>query len=122
MQFAAFNGRENVLSVLLDGGANPDGGGSTRVPIYWAAKGGSASCVRILIDHGAQINKPEKYGENALMVASKKGYTDVVDVLVRNNADVRAKDVDGNTALDIAKLYSKHAVVQYFLSNTNITD
>ena len=37
------------------------------------------------------------------MFASKNGYENIGKVLIKNGADINAKDINGNTALSIAK-------------------
>jgi ankyrin repeat protein len=46
-------------------------------------------------------------GKTALHVASSSGKVEVVDLLLRNEADISTKDDKGNTALHAASFLSK---------------
>ena len=80
--------------------------------------------VKELIDMGADVNLNISSARNILSEASRRGYIEVVKLLIENGADVNQKnDIDGSTALvlacrsnykDIAKLLiSKKAEVNH---------
>ena len=52
-----------------------------------------------LLPAGAAVDAPNADGETPLMMAAKEGHNGVLQALLRARADVRAKDVGGNTAL-----------------------
>ena len=56
----------------------------------------------MLLDKGTDVNAKKYGGGTALMIASEKGHTDVVEVLVEKGADANAKKHGGNTAVIIA--------------------
>ena len=55
LQFAAFNGFENISRMLIEKGANPNGSHSrlSVKPLYWAAKGGDIRIAELLLKNGA---------------------------------------------------------------------
>ncbi|KAL5017563.1 hypothetical protein ScPMuIL_007152 [Solemya velum] len=58
-----------------------------------------------------KIDVPDKYGFSGLMQASQKGYLDIVDVLLKYDADVHQKNEAGKTALMLACFAGKQEVV-----------
>lgn len=70
--------------------------------------------VKMLIDHGADINSKALNGKTPLMLAVQPGghrhyngygyCQEIVEMLVTNGCDIEAKDETGNTAYDIAKV------------------
>ena len=75
--------------------------------------------VKLLIDHGADINtkavEPEIKGMTALIIASGEGSLEMVKLLMAHGADVNAKITDGEmrggSALVYAKLHGHQSVV-----------
>lgn len=67
-------------------------------PLGWAAYGHQPEAAKILLQHGAIVNRAPfdaKAWEPAAMVASK----DVARVLIENGADANWQDEDGNTPI-----------------------
>ena len=48
---------------------------------------------RLLVEHGANVDAIDTYGDTPIVLASWRGYTDVVNLLLDNDADV---PVDGH--------------------------
>ena len=72
--------------------------------------------VRSLLDQGANANaKDSKSEASALMRASANGHRDIVQLLCEQDADVNAKDKEGNTALHLAVVSGNTAVVELLL-------
>ena len=100
---AAQNAHEDVVRVLLEGGANVDrvdGDGETALHI--AAMFGHPDICRLLLDWGAKVDTPDKGKFTPLHNAAWFGNLSVVKLLVERGADVRLKNVDGKTASDLA--------------------
>ena len=55
--------------------------------------------LQTLIDHGANVNATDKDCQTALVVASDKGNTDAINVLLTAGADPNIADANGNTCL-----------------------
>lgn len=65
-----------------------------------AAKDGNLLVLKTAIEKGADVNAKTISGKTALMIASYKGYTDIVNLLIEKGADVNAKQSNtGGTAL-----------------------
>jgi cell wall assembly regulator SMI1/ankyrin repeat protein len=69
-------------------------------PLNNAAEGGHPEVVRILLDAGAEINRPEpRFGKTPLLGAAWAGHAEVVKMLIAAGADVHARDEKRFTAL-----------------------
>ncbi len=64
-----------------------------------AASGGYADIVKLLIEHGANVNAKSSVGNTALTYACCGGYEDVVRILLDAGADVEHQNDNGHTPL-----------------------
>lgn len=55
--------------------------------------------VRLLLDHGADVNATDSDGETALYLAALEGNTEVANLLLEKGANVNARDKNGVTVL-----------------------
>src|SRR5260370_1278191 len=86
---------------------------------------GDANSVRLMLDHGADVNAFDPLGRTPLMYAAASDLlaVDVVKLLVERGADVNAKDRhqqggdSGLTVLDIAKLHGDTPVVEWLVKS-----
>jgi ankyrin repeat protein len=68
-----------------------------------AANAGSVDTVKLLVEHGADVNAAEsKKGQTALMWAAAEGHADVVQALIEHGAAVSAASKAGFTPLVFA--------------------
>ena len=58
---------------------------------------------KFFMDNGADVNAKSKYGDTALIMASRWGYPDAVRYLLSKGADFSIKSDEGDTALKVAK-------------------
>lgn len=90
-----------------------------------AAATGSAEAVRLALERGAPVDAKSRYGQSALMVATREGYVDAVDVvaeLLHHGADAGIRDVFGKTPLSTAAFCGHAAVVTELLANGAVVD
>ena len=80
---------------LLSKGADPN----TMGAIHHAAERGSRLSIQALLDTGVLIDSRNAVEQIALQCAARNGFDSVVKQLLKNNADVNAKDENGQTAL-----------------------
>ena len=72
-----------IIGVLLSITTSlPAFAGDTAAPILQAAYTGDTAYVQSLLDDGANVNTQDKDGYTALIMASSKGHTDTVKVLL----------------------------------------
>lgn len=86
--------------------------------LHHAAVAGSTELTHILLEKGqVDIDQrdPKRKGRSPLMLASLKGYSRVVRVLLNNGARTSAVDDTGYTALLLAAQYGHLAVVKMLL-------
>ncbi|MES2635530.1 MAG: ankyrin repeat domain-containing protein [Pseudomonadota bacterium] len=103
----AAKGKPAVLKVLLEGGGNPEST-SYKLTALRAAVG-CLQCVRMLVEHGADVNRDIE-GENAGFTAVATGQLDVVIYLLNHGFDIElnklawhAQDFGGPTHADPRK-------------------
>lgn len=81
--------------------------------------------VRVLVEAGADVNKSNPGGWNALMGAADEGYLEVVKYLVSKGAVVDAKTRQGRTALIRSAYHGQNEVISYLISkgaDVNLAD
>jgi len=90
-----------VSRLLIDRGAEVNAkmtGGWTALML--AAQMGHTDCVRLLLEHGADVNERSVYnGVTALIEVAGVGSSDCVRLLLDHGANVNDKSVNGTTAL-----------------------
>lgn len=105
---ASHLGSDEVVSFLLDRGANPRtemvGGWS---PFLQAVKGKKAGVVKVMLDRGSDPNEHMSDGWSVLMTAASEGNIEIVNMLLAKGAKVDAGDDFGRTALAVA-VSNKH--------------
>jgi ankyrin repeat protein len=82
---------------------------------------GDSNAVRLMLDHGADVNAVDPLGRTALMYAAASDLLplEVIKLLVEHGANVNAKDDHkhagdfGLTPLDIARLHGETPIVEY---------
>ena len=124
---AAFSGWEDIVRLLLDHGAkvntqNSNGktallltangphGPSALAQKFYAKR---VRAMQMLLSKGANVNLKAKNGSTPLMMASYYGNVEMVKALLKQHADVTARDAKGRTALQIAMQRNQsHEVIQ----------
>ncbi|CZR48127.1 uncharacterized protein FPRO_12737 [Fusarium proliferatum ET1] len=102
LSFAAATTNEDLLRLLLD--ASPDLESSDhetlRTPLGWATLMNRLGNVELLLQYGADVESTEMSFKTPLLVASAKGYPDIVRLLLEKGADTEVS----HPALDQAPL------------------
>lgn len=113
LMVAAFDGYTGVVELLLDHGADVDHlDGAGRTALMYASSGPFTPTVELLLARRANVNQIDgDEGWSALMLAAAEGNLSVVEVLLRNGADQKAVDKDGDKAVDHARERGQSDVV-----------
>ena len=93
---------------LVRGGAEVDeeySGDQGVTPLMAASDHGHLPTVKLLCDHGADVNRRDVYGDTALMYAAQEGNTAVVEELLKRGARVNDVSDNGWSALMRASAY-----------------
>ena len=92
----------------------------SHTPLTLASIGGY-EIVKLLIEHGADINAKNNNGWTALMwalVSNNAEYLEIIKLLVENGANINTKNNNGDTALIIASRYTwRLKAVKYLVGN-----
>ncbi|BHF69258.1 KN motif and ankyrin repeat domain [Sparganum proliferum] len=85
-----------------------------QTPLILAArKANAAPVVRLLLQHGADINCQDASGNTALMCAIDRGQVEVAKMLLaRPDIQLNSQDKEGKTALDIAQAGGQAEITQ----------
>ena len=89
-------------------------------PLHWASEGRNfkdGSVVRLLLEHGADINAQSLHGLTPLHSASMEGELEVVRLLLEHGADVAVEKNNGKTALQFADEEGHDEVVELLLEH-----
>lgn len=79
LHYAAANGNDEVVKLLLDHSAYVDAGSPNgTTPLMMAARGDHISTVKLLLDNGADLNVKNQIGMNALDFAKQYKAPDVI--------------------------------------------
>ncbi|GFY72014.1 ankyrin repeat and KH domain-containing protein 1 [Trichonephila inaurata madagascariensis] len=119
LTLACFQGRHEVVSLLLDRKANVEHRAKTGLtPLMEAASGGYVEVGQVLIDKGADVNAPPvpSSRDTALTIAADKGHYRFVQLLLERDAIVEVKNKKGNSPLWLAANGGHLEVVQLLCS------
>ena len=104
---ASRNGDLDLMNLLFKHGSVPDSTcADIDPPIVLASFYGKLEAVRILLDHGADMNAVDTTqettrGGTALSNACAEGYVEIARLLLERGADPTIPDKDGRVALDL---------------------
>ena len=104
LYYAAVNGHNKIVDILLEITNQPDDVEPTRrfTPLMTAAGQGNISVVRSLLEHGADPNMRSIEGATALHFAVYEDHADIAVMLIEAGADYELCDNLGNCAVDLA--------------------
>jgi ankyrin repeat protein len=118
LTLATFEGDSALVEYLIGRGANPNDVDDDGISaLGWAALGNHADIVQALVARGAKVDQLDKHGMTPLLYAASIDFGDtvVLEKLIASGADLKAKNRQGMTALDLAKKYN-HAMAASLLA------
>lgn len=84
----------------------------------WAAStGGHLEIVKLLVSHGAEVNKPTLTESTPLRGASFHGHLEVMQFLLQSGAEVNTPNCIGQSPLCIAAMRGQLKAVKYLIEN-----
>ena len=109
LMLAALAGMTDVCRrlIALDAYVNKPG----WTPLHYAASGGHAEIVQLLLEHSAYIDAQSPNQSTPLMMAAMYGNTRTLSVLLEAGADASVKNQKGMTALDFAREADRQGAV-----------
>src|SRR5206468_2929148 len=112
---AALFSTERVMQVLLEHGSDPNrAGASGTTALMWSVP--DLEKVRLLLEHGANVNARSETDRTPLLVAAGyPGTVDLLRLLLDKGAELRAEDRSGATALSLAVRSADVEVVRFLV-------
>ncbi|XP_054710914.1 ankyrin repeat domain-containing protein 17-like [Uloborus diversus] len=120
LTLACFQGRHEVVSLLLDRKANVEHRAKTGLtPLMEAASGGYVEVGKVLIDKGADVNAPPvpSSRDTALTIACDKGHYRFVQLLLERDAIIDVKNKKGDSTVWLAANSGHLEVIQLLVAN-----
>lgn len=108
---------EQIATILLEAGADPDAVTSTQTaPIHLAAYNSRIGVVKVLLEKGAKPSLPDGSGRTALHETAFRNDSQTATLLLDHKADINFAALDGNTPLHEAVIWHNTALVELLLS------
>ena len=120
---ASFYGYTNIVSMLLDAGADVNqlsNYGAT--PLYVASQQNHLPIVKELLSRGADMNKSTNKGSSPAYIAAYKGNIDVLTFLIAKGVDVGQKGFNEYSLLHVAASHNQHPTVEFLLKEPKIKE
>ncbi|KAE8164757.1 hypothetical protein BDV40DRAFT_310450 [Aspergillus tamarii] len=100
LSWAAENGLESFVGILLSRGAATDvDGEAIDTPLTLASRNGHTAIAKLLLDNGANTEARDGYGRSPLSRALMIKDIDTVNAILSKNPDIEARDDSGWTPL-----------------------
>ncbi|CAH0728375.1 unnamed protein product, partial [Brenthis ino] len=118
LHYAVLSDAPEVVNALLEAGACPDTPQVfTETPLHVAASLGSASCMKLLLDAGADVRAAFGPGRaTALHLAAVDGHAECAILLLEHGAHIDWPNSRGQTSLHLAALAQSVEVVELLVS------
>jgi ankyrin repeat protein len=118
---------EVIIPLLMASGAEidvsaPQSGGETAFlearQLFFEGRDPEAAerVIRLLAEYGADINAQDSQGDTVLMTAARRDRTGLVRWLLNLGADPGLRNIDGVSAIDIARQEGNEKLVQLLVS------
>ncbi len=119
LHIAAGSGLLPAVELLHRHGVNVNGiPGGVPPLVYILGFARQPAGPRWLIEHGADVNLPwAESGESPIHVAARRWDVAMVELLVRQGADVSRRRADGLTPHALAELHGNHAIAEWLLAH-----
>ena len=114
LHIAAENGHKDIVEILLKNNANTNAKDFTGLsPVHYAIKNNHIDVAKIMLEQEANVDINETMGGyTSLHIAAEIGYLELVNFLVKNEANVNARNDKEGIPLHTAALNGHLEVVQ----------
>ncbi|RYP08517.1 hypothetical protein DL764_001848 [Monosporascus ibericus] len=112
---------KEMIQLILDDAAGGEQSDSPWWPEMWDLTAELLTykshevIVRLLLDHGADVNLVDLNGWTALHTAALQGHETIMKLLLEKGADINVKDCNGRTALHIASSQGHDVVTRWLI-------
>ncbi|MEA2042399.1 MAG: ankyrin repeat domain-containing protein [Bacteroidota bacterium] len=113
LHYACAYGFPRVADILLHYKAKPDSSDGLSTPLTISAYYGDSTMVDLLLDYGADIHKPDFFGNTPFIMACQENHIKLVEKLYAAGADIQRSNSNGLTGLDVAVYYGYTDLVKY---------
>ena len=103
-----------VESLVLKKKADVNKSGWT--PVHYACTTGKLSVAQFLVANGAKVNALSPSDTTPLMMAVSSGNEQLIKFLLDNGADLRMRNHEGYSAIDVAALFSRDDIREGLIS------
>ena len=114
LMIASIEGELPIVETLIKKKAEVNKSGWT--PLHYACSTGRLSVAQFLVANGAKVNALSPSDTTPLMMAVNSGNEVLVKFLLDNGADLRMRNHEGYSAIDVAVLFSKEDIRQGLMS------
>jgi ankyrin repeat protein len=85
-------------------------------PLHFAAQEGAVEVARLLLDHGAEVDRTNVYGNTPLFTAvfNSRGDGSLIELLRGRGADPQRENLSGQTPAGLARLIANYDVARFF--------
>ena len=120
---AALAGRHFKLAEVLhrNGSSVEPQGDLEATPLHSAAYYGDLEMVQVLLEYGADVDCPNKYGSTPLNYASRDGHRNdarVARLLIERGANPNTRGLDGDTPLHEALRYERIEIARLLIEHS----
>ncbi len=115
LHLAVNKGREETVKTLLDKQADPNlATNNGAVPMHRAVAG-YGTIARLLLDHGAEVNRYDARGQGVLYWAAGQDDVELLRRLLENGADPKAQTILGDQPLHRAAVYGQVSTMRVLI-------
>lgn len=104
-----------VCEFLLKRGADPDFIVDGQSTLIWAVHYNRPGMARLLIEYGADVDRPDRMGYTALIYAAELNNLEICKILIDRGANPSHANMEGKRASDFAKYYVGSSAYEYLL-------
>jgi len=123
---AVDSGNIEKVEVFRQAGAIVDSplmkNGEIIYPIYQSIRNHDTNMAKYLIEHTANLNRVDEFGNTYLMYACTLESAEIATTLINRGADVYIKNRDGWMALAVAVRYMNIDIIKLLLLKSQYTD